>query len=563
MSPPPPAATAARPAGRPPGTPGAGAESGALGRSSLINLAGFAVFGLCNFLLIVVVTRHLGARGAGVLLTAMAVFNITARSAMAGTDLALVRFISRFRARGRHSEVRTLYRIALGPVLVISGTAGLAVFLLAGPLGRLLADEGSAGDLTRYLQVLAPFIPVATAYQVVEGASRGFGTMVPGVVVERLARSGALPVVMVAVLAAGGGVTAVALAWAGPFVVALVPMALWSTALLRRTERHAVDRLDRGTPEPAAEATAEAELAQLTADRAGGPGGPPDPGGGDGAAPGPLPVAALRRRFWGFALPRSLAGVFVLAITWVDALILGALEGSEAVGVYAAATRWLIAGNIAGNAVTTAFGPQISAVLATEGPAGARRLFQGATAWFVLLAWPAYFTAMAFAPLLVRAFGPGFDDGAAVIAITGTGFLLAAAAGPVDMLLLMAGRSRLSLLNTAMALAVNVGANLALIPPFGIRGAALAWALSLVVANGLPLAQMVRLLGIQPLGPRTVRALVVAAAAGAGLGAARLTLGATLPGLVAGLALGGAALAVGVWSSPDRMGVSDILRRTP
>ncbi len=501
-------------------------EQGTLGRSSLLNLVGFGVFGLTGFLFIIVITRRLGASGAGTLLTAIAVFNIVARSAMAGTDLALVRFISRFRARGRHGEIGTLYRIALPPVVLVASAAGLAVFSLAGPLGRLLSEDGASADLSQYLRVLAPFIPVAAAYQAVEGGSRGFGTMLPDVVVERVARSAALPVMALAVLAAGGGVTAVALAWAGPFAVALVPIALWSTALLRRAERDLAGRLDRS------------------------------PG------PAPLPVAELRRRFWGFALPRSLAGVFALAITWIDALLLGALEGSEAVGVYTAATRWLIAGNIAGNAVTTAFGPQISALLATEGAAGARRLFQGATAWFVLLAWPAYFTAMAFAPLLVGAFGDGFDEGAAVIAITGVGFLLAAAAGPIDMLLLMAGRSRLSLVNTGIALVVNVGANLLLIPPFGVRGAAVAWALSLIVANGLPLVQMWRLLGIQPFGARSLRALVVAGGAGVVLGLSRLTLGATIPGLAVGLVLGGAVIAVGIGTSPDRMGVGDVLRRS-
>ena len=320
------------------------------------------------------VTRQLGDEGAGAFLTAIAVFNIAARSAMAGTDLALVRFTSRFLTRQRGREIRHLLRHRAGAgARAVSAAAGLVLFVFAGPLGApaQLGGEGAgapADQLATYLRVLAPFIPVASAYQVIEGGSRGFGTMVPSVAVERLGRSVALPVLMLAVLAAGGGVIAVALAWAGPFVVALVPMALWTVALVRRAERRRPEARRRAWPRAAQH---------------------PD----------------LRRRFWAFALPRSFAGVFALTILWVDALLLGALDSTEAVGVYTASTRWLIVGNFAGNAVGLAFGPQIAAVLAGEGPSGARRLFQAATAWLVLLAWPAYLTAMVFAPYLVTAFG--------------------------------------------------------------------------------------------------------------------------------------------------------------
>ena len=518
----------------PPPRPGGADDDGdraddgrTLGRSSLVNLAGFAVYGVANFALIVVVTRQLGDVGAGAFLTAIAVFNIAARSSMAGTDLALVRFTSRFLTRNRAAEVRHLYRVALVPVLVLSTAVGVAMVALAEPLGRLLSSGGEgagapADQLATYLRVLGPFVPVAAAYQAVEGGSRGFGTMVPSVAVERLGRSVALPVLMLVVLAAGGGVTAVGIAWAGPFAVALVPIALWTAVLVRRAERAVRDRADR----------------------------PPAIGRAD-----------LRHRFWAFALPRSFAGVFALTILWVDALLLGALESTEAVGVYTAATRWLIVGNFAGNAVALAFGPQIAAVLARGGPDDARRLFQAATAWLVLLAWPAYLTAMVFAPYLVTAFGSGFGDGASVIAITGVGFLLASAAGPIDMLLLMAGRSRLSLINTGVALATNIGANLLLIPHLGIQGAALAWTLSLAVANGLPAIQMWLLLRVQPLGARSLRALALTTGVGVVLVLSRIALGATMAGLLVGVALGGVLLVVGVRQAPDRMGVADVLRR--
>ncbi|HEU5149599.1 MAG TPA: polysaccharide biosynthesis C-terminal domain-containing protein [Iamia sp.] len=517
VAPPSPEATTPDPA---PGAPG----DGTMARGSLVNLAGSLVYGVTGFLLIVVVTRQLGTRGAGTLLEAIAVFSIISRSTMAGTDVGLVRFTSRFLERDRAHEVGSLYAVALLPVAVLSGLAGLAVFLLADPLGDLLTAGHSSGALSEYLRVLAPFIPVASLFQAIDGGTRGFGTMLPSVLVDRVGRSAALPLLVL--LAAGSGATLVGVAWAAPWGVALVLTSLWTVVLLRRAER-ALDARVAAVPE----ALARPELA---------------------------------RRFWSFALPRSFAGVFALTITWVDSLLLGAIEGTDAVGVYSAAIRWLIVGNVAGNAVTMAFAPQIARVMADRerGAERAQPLFQEASALLLLLAWPAYITAMVFAPFLLTAFGDGFGDGATVIAITGVGFLLASAAGPIDMLLLMAGRSRQSLINTGVALVANIGANLLLIPPYGIEGAALAWTFSLVVANGLPLVQMWRGLGVHPFGARTIRTIALAAGVTAALVGARALLGPTAGGLALGLVVGGAVLLAGIVTSPDRLGIDHVLRRT-
>jgi O-antigen/teichoic acid export membrane protein len=79
--------------------------------------------------------------------------------------------------------------------------------------------------------------------------------------------------------------------------------------------------------------------------------------------------------------------------------------------------------------------------------------------------------------------------------------LLAMAAGPVNVLLLMAGKSSWILLNVALALAANVALNLILIPPLGITGAAIAWAATIMVSNVAALTEVRLFLQLQPLGP--------------------------------------------------------------
>jgi O-antigen/teichoic acid export membrane protein len=84
--------------------------------------------------------------------------------------------------------------------------------------------------------------------------------------------------------------------------------------------------------------------------------------------------------------------------------------------------------------------------------------------------------------------------------ILGLTMLLATACGQVDMVLITTGRSSWSLANGLMAVVVNVGLDLYLIPRYGITGAAIGWAAAIVVTNLTPLAQLAVSVRLHPFG---------------------------------------------------------------
>ncbi len=485
-----------------------------LARDGFLNLVGVTLYGICNFVLVVIITRQLGATRAGAFLEAIALFSILTKASLLGADLGLLRFIARFRALHRNHDVRRTFVVALTPVVVISSLGGLAVFILAARLGDLLSAGAGSRDIATYLRVMAPFIPLGAVYQALETGSRGFGTMLPGLTIERVARPLLTPALMWVVLSSGLGATAIALAWAGPVALALAPMAWWTMVLVRR--------LERPRRRPAAV--------------------------GDRHEPVPVPSddpsdhEGLAGEFWRFSSPRALGGVFQIGIIWLDSLLIGALGSTREAGIYAATTRWLVVGTFAGQAISMAFGPQISFMLAKAEQGRAGRLYQTATVWLIAVAFPAYITTMIFAPVLLRAFGHGFGSGATTLVILGAANLFAAACGPVDVVLLMAGRSGLSLMNNGIALAANVGLNLVLIPRYGINGAAVAWAVSLFVTNAFPLVQVWRRPGVHPFsrGWLTIIAITAVGVAGVQM-LVRLLLGTTITALAVAIAATAAA----------------------
>jgi O-antigen/teichoic acid export membrane protein len=387
----------------------------------------------------------------------MAVFAILNQAAVLGADTGLVRMIARSRGLGQVRDIRPALAGALVPVVAVAAAFGLAVTLAAPQLARIFGGDNHVEAIATYLRILAPFLPLSAAYWTLASATRGFGTMIPSVVIDKLAKPAAQPLLVVAAITGGLGPAALALAWASPAAVAVVPTGWWLWRLLRRAER------DHGLV-PARDRR------------------------------------ELFREFWRFTLPRALASWFRVAEQWLDVLLVGALISPRAAGIYAAATRLLQMGNYVALAIAQVAEPMFSELLAGRRSDRARGVFQTATAWLMTVSWPPYLALAIFAPVVLRLFGPAYVEGATVVTVLALARILATGVGPVDIVLLMAGRSSLSSMNAAAALSANVALNLVLIPRYGLVGAALAWVVSTAINNLAPLAQVWRSLRMHPFG---------------------------------------------------------------
>jgi O-antigen/teichoic acid export membrane protein len=170
------------------------------------------------------------------------------------------------------------------------------------------------------------------------------------------------------------------------------------------------------------------------------------------------------------------------------------------------------------------------------------------TAWLVLLTWPLYLLAVVYGPEILTVFGHGYQAGASVMLILGLTMLLATICGQVDMVLITTGRSSWSLINGLLAVGVNVGLDLVLIPRYGITGAAIGWAIAIIVTNLMPLAQLASTIHLQPFGRGTLLAAGLSTVSFCVIPLAiRAVLGGGLAGLAAGVAVGCVVQAAGLW----------------
>jgi O-antigen/teichoic acid export membrane protein len=185
---------------------------------------------------------------------------------------------------------------------------------------------------------------------------------------------------------------------------------------------------------------------------------------------------------------------------------------------------------LANQAVSQSVQPRLAEALATGEPAAAKRLYQVATGWLVLVTWPIILLVVTYAPVYLAVFGPGYRAGAPVVVVLACAMLVATGCGMVDMVLSMAGRTSANLVNVLIALGVTIGLDVLLIPRLGALGAAVGLACAVTVNNLLPLSQVYRSAALHPFGAGTLAA-----------GALAVTCFGVLPRIVALLAGSGPA----------------------
>jgi O-antigen/teichoic acid export membrane protein len=469
-------------------------------RGSLLNVGGAVVSGFLSFVTVILVARQLQASRSGLLFEGVAFFTIAWNIATLGADVGVIKMIPTLRINGRAREIRRTLFVSLAPVAIV----GIIFAVISLALVTRISDvlDRQAGDpleLIAYLRVFALFVPLASGLTVVLAATRAFGTMVPTVVLDRIVRPILQVLFLYVVLVQNAGGTSIALAWALPFCVSLVFSSWWLSHLVNRV----------------AESTRDQES----------------------------PSTSYRERavgFWRFAAPRALASLLQTLIVWLDTLFLGALRSAHEAGIYTAATRFIVLGTALLGSVIQAVGPQISHLLAMERRDRAEALYQRTTALLTTLSWPIYISLAIFAPVALSVLGSDFAGGEAALVILSLAMLVSIATGPVDWVLLMAGKSSWNLANVAGALVINVVLNLLLIPRLGMEGAAIAWAASLLVNNVVPALQVWLLLDLAPFGSNFMLAAVGSTVCFGLFGlAGRLVLGASIHSAVVSLGLGG------------------------
>lgn len=426
-------------------------------RGGAVNLVGAGVSAVAGFGLTLVVTNQFPSDVAGRFFTVTSAFLLLVAITTLGTETGLGRFLLRYEAQGRRGDIpptiRSAFRTAVGYSLLIA----LGVLVFAEPLADLIGLDDP--DAAASVRVLALTLPFATWGTITLAGTRAFGRMRTTVMVDKIGRPIAQLVLVLLVSLLASDLLDMTLAWAIPYAVAALIAGVLFRTFLRR----------RGTMEHTEPTKSYKQL---------------------------------RREYWRFTWPRSITRITQMAIQRMDIILVAALRSPTEAAIYTAATRFVALGQFGTQAIQQVLQPKFTALIAHHEHEALKDVYRISAAWSMAVAWPMY-VGVASAPLVyLGLFGPEYvDDGVAVVLLMAGAQLFAVATGPCDTLLLMSGRSTLSLANSLTALALDLTLCVVLIPEMGITGAALAWAIAVSIRCLLALIQVRVTMKILSFGP--------------------------------------------------------------
>lgn len=390
---------------------------------------------LLGLALAVALPRILGAENYGIYTYVFALISLLAVPAQFGLPNVLVRETARSRVTSSWGAMRGIWRWAWQVTSLVSVAIGVVV----GAVAWLLADRFTSLELTTLAWGLL-LVPLIALGKLRGAALCGLGQVVVGQLPEIVVRPGLY------------------------LLLILGAQLLFPDAFLDVADAMALHCLAAGG--------ALLTVAMLLWRR----------------RPAPLalkPAPEYHARTWmAAALPLALVSAVHLINQYTDVLMLGLLRDAEEVGVYQVAVSGGMLVTFALGAVATVASPQFARLHAERDWQGLQAVVTMTSRFVLLLTIPVVLVFVFGGEFILgRVFGPEYTEAHAALAFLALGQLMNATTGAVGVLLMMTGHERETARGVAVGAGLNVVLNLALIPPLGMDGAAIATATSTVTWN--------------------------------------------------------------------------------
>ena len=183
------------------------------------------------------------------------------------------------------------------------------------------------------------------------------------------------------------------------------------------------------------------------------------------------------------SIPMLMSATMTVLLGWADTILLGVFKSSDEVGVYSVVLKVAVIVSFTLQAINSILAPKLSNAYHDKKYKLFDDLIKYSTRVNFIISTLAIILIILFRNFILGIFGNEFLVASKALIILCIGQFFNAFCGPVGIVLQMTGRQKLFQNILFIGLIINIGLNIILIEPYGINGAAIASAISLVVWN--------------------------------------------------------------------------------
>lgn len=409
-----------------------------------------------RFVLQLIVARMLGDAAFGLFATVTTVILVAMAFATVGLNNGIIAIATRHRTNKDWPRFKGTLTLSFKLVFLTATLAFSAVFCGA----WWTTSSPFYGQTAGALLIASPTVLVGTLSLVVVGALWAVRDLRSVVIGEQFLQQGALIGLTVLFLALGWGIESVLLAFCLSYVLSLVFL------------------IQRLVP----------QIRHLFGAR------------GVAGVEEPKPLLAI-------ALPQTVSDVTARLILQLDVLVLAYFASQADVGHYRAATSFALMGHIIVSAFIVIYKPVVSELLTRKDHKRLNELSKVMTRWLLILAAPVSMTLVIAPQLILSVMGKDFTVSASALQILILGQVVHYCFALSLPVLMMSDHAWRNMIYGVVSVGLNLALNVALIPDWGIEGAAIASAISLSTWATLRTIDVYRSFGVLPISRRAVEVI--------------------------------------------------------
>lgn len=421
---------------------------------SSIGLSAVLIFGATllsqglGFLTRISMARYLPVDGYGNVVLGISLLNILGIAALAGFPKTLSRYIPR---EDDEEERRAIITSSFQIVLILSISLTVVTFLLAEPISVIIFNNK---DIVWIFQIFALILPFYTTFKLSIGGFRGYERTKPQVITDKVMLPGLQLIGILLFVSLGYNTEGIAFAYALSFsfvgiVGAIVVYRIGNFSIWDIINIGAIGRY---------------------------------------------------RELLMFSVPLAISGGVHVVAKHSDILILGIYRDSGQVGKYEVAFRMgLFVVFLFSPSIRYLFQPLVSKLDANDDKRKIQQLYTVTTRWVVVATFPVFGLLVLFpSQTLGFFFGASYTRGAIPLSILATGFMISLIPGLTGSFLTAIGKTKTIMYISIGTALLNIIANFAFIPHYGILGAAIATAGSRIINDFTQWYLIVKRTGIHP-----------------------------------------------------------------
>jgi len=433
-------------------------------KESSINFTGSAIGNILGYAWLMIMTRYLSQSDVGSFTLAQSIINISLIFVLLGMHRSLDRFIPFFNTSGDKGKIKSLLRLIFLFSLSASVIIAVGLYFGADFIGTMVFNNQ---DLSPLIRIAVISIPLLAVINIVIYAFTGYKELRFNVYLKQILEP-VLRILFVFLLAIFGlGV----IEWTWFYILTLVFTSIASIWLLSKNILQPL-----------------------------------------------MNVKSIKIDFLEiltYSWPISISSILIMVMGQIDYLILGIYHQAADVGVYRIYIQIAVVLKLVLGSMARIYKPVISELIPKGKGQEIKEVYVRVSKWVLSLTLLGFLVVVLYGDKVTSLL---FTEAYAVypmaLIILALGILINSAFGPEGMTLEAYGNTKLVMVNSLIALIINIGLGFLLVPEYGIVGAAIATAVTMSIIGLLGLIEIYYLYKMQPFSLNTLKYLSIGAVTG-------------------------------------------------